>query len=266
MPDEIGRLSDELARDPASLAFVPLADALRRAGQLDVALRVVLRGLERHAYQAEAHAAAARVYSDLGERERAKDEWEIALRLAPGHLDSLRGLGFLAYQRGDADTALRHLRDAVERSPEDRGLRAALERVSALRRDGAARPEPRVSDVPAAAAAYAVTEPLGELLVDPAGLVLAGRLSDAAGSDVAAAVGAELTGVTLEAVRALERLGLGDWRALTVDAERATLGLAPGPNASLALVAAAPGTAAGLLRRQLERARQRALQFLEATA
>ena len=48
MPDEIRRLSDDLARDPSSLVFMPLADALRRAGQLDVALRVALRGLDRH--------------------------------------------------------------------------------------------------------------------------------------------------------------------------------------------------------------------------
>ena len=32
MSDEIRRLSDELARDPSSLVFVPLGEALRRQG------------------------------------------------------------------------------------------------------------------------------------------------------------------------------------------------------------------------------------------
>ena len=68
MSDEIRRLSDLLAGDPASLAFIPLADALRRGSQPDVALRVVLRGLERHAYHADAHDVAARIYVDMAER------------------------------------------------------------------------------------------------------------------------------------------------------------------------------------------------------
>ena len=38
MADDIRRWSDELARDPSSLVFVPLAETLRRQGQLDVAL------------------------------------------------------------------------------------------------------------------------------------------------------------------------------------------------------------------------------------
>jgi hypothetical protein len=36
--DDVRRLSDELARDPASLVFLPLGEALRRQGQLDYAL------------------------------------------------------------------------------------------------------------------------------------------------------------------------------------------------------------------------------------
>ena len=68
MADEIRRLSDDLARDPSSLVFMPLADALRRAGQLDVALRVALRGLDRHPYVADAHDVLARIHADRGDR------------------------------------------------------------------------------------------------------------------------------------------------------------------------------------------------------
>jgi hypothetical protein len=59
MADEIRRLSDDLARDPSSLLLL-LADALRRAGQLDLALRGALRGLDRHPYVADAHDVLAR--------------------------------------------------------------------------------------------------------------------------------------------------------------------------------------------------------------
>jgi len=261
MSDEIRRLSDVLASDPASLVFMSLADALRRSGQPDVALRVVLRGLERHPYNADAHDAAARVYADLGETEQAKDEWEMALHLAAGHAGALRGLGFLAYQRGDTNAAERYLRDALERAPDDAGVRMALERLKTAR---GAESAAHVTHAPAPRKTYAVAEPLGELLIDDAGLVLAGQLRNGSGADVSASVGAELTGVRAEAQRALGHLGLGAWRSLSLDAEHAIVGLAPAPNDALSMVAAAPGTPAGLFRRHLQRARQRAVAFFEA--
>jgi tetratricopeptide (TPR) repeat protein len=263
MSDEIRRLSDALASDPASLVFIPLADALRRSGQPDVALRIALRGLERHPYNADAHDIAARVHVDLGEREQAKDEWEMALHLSAGHVGALRGLGFLAYQRGDLPSAERYLRDALDRAPQDAGIRTALERLRATHPADAS--GNGAGEAAAPRSAYPVAEPLGELLIDDAGLVLAGSLRDARGSDVSASVGAELSGVRSEAARALARLGLGAWRGLTIEATRASIGLAPAPNDALTLVAAAPATAAGLFRRHLQRARQRAVAFFEAT-
>lgn len=128
-PDEIRRLSDDLARDPGSLAFIALADALRRAGQLDQALRVALRGLERHAYRFDAHDVLARVYLDRGELARAADEWETTLQLSDGHLPALKGLGYLAYRSGDLRRAERCLRAASEIDASDAGTVTALARI-----------------------------------------------------------------------------------------------------------------------------------------
>jgi predicted regulator of Ras-like GTPase activity (Roadblock/LC7/MglB family)/predicted Zn-dependent protease len=109
MADEIRRLSNDLARDPSSLVFMPLADALRRAGQLDIALRVALRGLDRHPYLADAHDVLARIHADRGDLERAADEWEVALRLDPSHSQANLGLGFVVYRRGNLESAERRL-------------------------------------------------------------------------------------------------------------------------------------------------------------
>jgi tetratricopeptide (TPR) repeat protein len=114
MPDEIRRLSDDLARDPSSLVFMRLADALRRAGQLDIALRVALRGLDRHPYVADAHDVLARIHADRGDLERAADEWEMALRLDPAHAQARLGLGFIDFRRGDLESAERRLSAAAE--------------------------------------------------------------------------------------------------------------------------------------------------------
>jgi predicted regulator of Ras-like GTPase activity (Roadblock/LC7/MglB family) len=128
MADEIRRLSDDLARDPSSLVFVPLADALRRAGQLDVALRVALRGLDRHPYLADAHDVLARIHADRGDLERAADEWEMALRLDPAHAQANLGLGFVDFRRGHLESAERRL-SALGPAEMTPGVNAALAHV-----------------------------------------------------------------------------------------------------------------------------------------
>src|SRR5262245_9537490 len=128
MADEIRRLSNELARDPSSLVFMPLADALRRAGQLDLALRVALRGLDRHPYLADAHDVLARIHADRRDLERASDEWEMALRLDPSHAQANLGLGFVDFRRGNLESAERRL-SAVAPADQTPGVAAALAHV-----------------------------------------------------------------------------------------------------------------------------------------
>ena len=126
MADEIRRLSDDLARDPSSLVFMRLADALRRAGQLDVAMRVALRGLDRHPYVADAHDVLARIHADRGDLERAADEWEMALRLDPSHAQARLGLGFVDFRRGNLESAEQRLAAAGDSDP---GVESALAHV-----------------------------------------------------------------------------------------------------------------------------------------
>jgi tetratricopeptide (TPR) repeat protein len=122
MSDEIRRLSDELAHDPASMVFVQLAEALRRTGQLDHALRIAARGVERHPASADAHDLLARIAADRGELDRAFGAWEAVLRLAPTHVGARKGLGFLCFQQGRLEEAERaQVRDqgAVDRMSEE---------------------------------------------------------------------------------------------------------------------------------------------------
>ena len=298
MPDEIRRLSDDLARDPSSLVFMPLADALRRAGQLDVALRVALRGLDRHPYLPDAHDVLARIHADRGDLERASDEWEMALRLDPSHAQANLGLGFVEFRRGDLESAERRLSTvpAAEQTP---GVSAALAHVrSALGArstngapvvpNGSGPAEPTV--VPPAAARVPTpprsTQPVPEfpspdpsrtkqlfdsaldgsdqhaLLVDGDGLVLAGAYTDADGKDIAEVVAAELAGVSSEAERAMRHLGLGAWTSLLVEADDAIVAMTPAPNGSLLVVTASRKTPVGLVRLLLDRVLARARDWL----
>jgi predicted regulator of Ras-like GTPase activity (Roadblock/LC7/MglB family) len=299
MPDEIRRLSDDLARDPSSLVFMPLADALRRAGQLDVALRVALRGLDRHPYLPDAHDVLARIHADRGDLERASDEWEMALRLDPSHGQANLGLGFVEFRRGDLESAERRL-STIPPAEQTPGVAAALAHV---RRALGARPtngapvvlpngstpaEPAVVPPPAARVPTTPrsTQPVPEfpspdpsrtkqlfdsaldesdqhaLLVDGDGLVLAGAYTDSNGKDVAEVIAAELAGVSSEAERAMRHLGLGAWTSLLVEADDAIVAMTPAPNGSLLVVTAPRKTPVGLVRLLLDRVLVRARDWL----
>src|SRR4051812_40660787 len=109
MSDEIRRWSDELARDPSSLVFLQLGEGLRRQGQIDVALKIALRGLERHPRNVEAHDLVARIAVDRRDFARAFEEWEAVLRLSPDHVGAMKGLGYVCFQYGrfaDAESYL----------------------------------------------------------------------------------------------------------------------------------------------------------------
>jgi len=300
MSDEIRRLSDDLARDPSSLVFMRLADALRRAGQLDVALHVAVRGLERHPYLADAHDVLARIYADRGDLERAADEWAMTLRLDPAHGPARLGLGFVDYRRGDLESAERRLA-AASGGDADASVAAALAHVrgalsmrlgngtavAAPAVERAFAPLPALESEPATrvsqpAAPAAVTElPAPDLtqprhlfapaldaadqtalLVDGDGLVLAGTYVDATGQDVAEVVAAELAGVSGEAERAMRHLALGAWTSLLVEANEAVVAMTPAPGGNLLVVAASRETPVGLVRLLLDRALTRARDWL----
>ena len=263
-PDTIRAWSDELARDPNSLAFLRLAEALRRRRALSEARAVALRGLARHPYLADAHDVLARVHVDAGEHDRARDEWEMAVRIDPRHGSALKGLAFLAFRGGDLAAAERHLRDARVLDPADEGLARAHQRIL----EALSPPAPNERS-PARVEARTLFAPLlGDsdrtaLLLDRDGLVVAGAYADAHGREVGDEIGAELSGVSEEAARALEHLGLGSWTLLLVEAAHATVGLAPVPQNAVVLVAAARDTHVGFVRRLLMQARERAATWIE---
>jgi len=126
-PQQVRLWSDEVAADPGSRAFLPLAEHYRAAGRRDVALRLVVRGLERHPNDIEAHYLLGVLYREGGELVKAFDEWDIALALAPEHQGARREIGLLSWRRSDWATAVRHLERARENDIEDEEVRVALE-------------------------------------------------------------------------------------------------------------------------------------------
>ena len=280
MADDIRSLTAALARDPASIAYAELAEALRRRNQPDEALRVALHGLSRHPQHADGHDVLARIYSDMGDLDRARLAWSKVLEIAPDHAGALKGVAFVRFRQGDVAAAAAALEQALAADPTDEAARRALETV----RHGPppapppAPPQPATAEAPPAAPPPAPAAPEARprpavfngfdrstadiLLLDERGLVLAGGLLSSSGADVGEVAAAGLAGVSGEATRTGEYLGLGTWRTIVAEAETANMVVAPVGEGALLLVRRDRSMPVGLALRFAERARGTASAWL----
>lgn len=273
MADDVKALSAELARDPDSLVFLRLGELLRHKGQLDAAHRVALTGLERHPHLADAHDLYARILADKHDYERAFDEWDMALRIAPDHVGALKGLAFLYFKVGDVQQAAAHLEAAQRVAPDDPGIAQALamahggtadqDAVAPGPEPPAPSPEP-LSDARVFAGLEGAEE--GLLLLDASGRVLGGALKDPTGRDVTDAVAAYLAGVSQEAGRTAKLLGLGSWTGLAAEGLHGHAHLTPPTGSALLLVVRERAVPMGRLAIIAQRAAVAARRWLESHA
>lgn len=246
MTEDIRTLTTRLAEEPGSLAFLELAEALRRRGQLEAAGKVARGGLSKYPGLADAHDLMARILSDQGDLAGAFDAWADALRIDPMRTGALKGIAFLYFRAGQADAAIEHLQRAAEADPDDESIAQALVKVRRESRsvshrpvEPAAGPEPAAATDPASAPAPSpapspVPSPLPDaaepgspfaemdggrslVLVDANGLRLAGSLPSPSGEETGDRVAAQLAGVSREAARATRLLGLGTWQSITLE-------------------------------------------------
>jgi len=277
--DDIRALTARLTDEPESLAFLELAEALRRRGQLDAASKVARAGLSRYPALADAHDLMARVLSDQGDLAGAFDAWSSALQLDPMRTSALKGIAFLYFRAGDEAAAMDHLQRALEVDPDDPTIPQAIARLGeALRREpqGPAAPPPvpasPVAD--AAPAAYRARAPgvfdglddgeLGLLLVDANGLRVSGRLQGRDGADAGDRVAAQLAGLSREAARAARLLGLGVWQSIAIESPDGHLVLAQPTPDTVLLAARDPSLPIGRVGFLAERAARAARAWLEA--
>jgi predicted regulator of Ras-like GTPase activity (Roadblock/LC7/MglB family) len=268
--ESIRTMSEQLADDPTSLVFLPLAEALLARGELPHALRVARRGADRHVHRADVHDLVARIALAMDDETSAERAWQTSLAIASEFGAAHRGLGFLCYRQGRWEDAESHLSRARAATPGDPALESAWRALQAARREAAQLEDAAPSaPLPAAADAHASgTEAawdgatlfdaiLGEsaqvaLLLDNDGLVVAGRYETADGTELGSVIGAHLSGVGDEATRAMRHFGLGAWTRMQLESEAATIVMAPAES-GVTLVAAPREVPLGFVRRTLDR-------------
>ncbi|MGQ0702505.1 MAG: hypothetical protein ACT4PM_05155 [Gemmatimonadales bacterium] len=202
---DLAALTVQLARDPSSLVFLPLGEALRRRGELEAALPIAEHGVAWYPEMTGAWDLLARVRSDRGEGDLAFDAWTTVLRLDPEHAGAHKGLAFLAYRAGELERSLRHLRKALELTPGDAAVQQVFERVR--------REVSRHALTPAPVSPLSATGVAGSaLLTDLRGRRLDGQVA----GDGDAAVGAALAHLSRDAERTARVLRLGPWRRISL--------------------------------------------------
>lgn len=119
------------SRDPNGTAFVPLADAHRRAGELDKALELLREGLNRHPEHTSGHVVASWVHMDRGALDDALGTLELVMELDHDNRAGLKCLGQVLNEKGDREGAIGHLTRLAELEPEDLEARSLLETIQA---------------------------------------------------------------------------------------------------------------------------------------
>ncbi len=249
--DDIRRLSDELAREPASLVFIPLAGLLQAGGERDAAWRLAERGVRRHPTDVAARSLLARLAAEREMWDEALQAWDVVATLAAGTAEASRARQTQAYlcyrcdRLGDAD---RYLDAAAVAGGDEVAISAARSRV-----------RHRLGDPDGRALFDALLEEgdMTALLVSADGVVTAGHCEAVDGRDVGGAVATELSGIGDQATRAMRHLALGNWQTIVVEASHAMFAMTPVGD-GLALVATASSTPVGRLRRLLDRVSERA--------
>jgi tetratricopeptide (TPR) repeat protein len=270
--DDIRTLTERVAEEPASLAFLDLGEALRRRGQLDAAYKVARGGLARYPALADAHDLMGRILGDQGDLASAFDAWVEALRFDPMRIGALKGIAFLYFRAGDVPAALEHLQRAAEIDPDDASIIQAIARV----RQGAP-PEPQGKAapenvghqngyLPQSKPELADNGERGSMLVDSKGLRLNGTVRTPGNEDVGDRVAAELAGVSKEASRTSRLLGLGTWRGIAVEMPGWNLFLVPPTPETLLLTIRDSSLTMARLALVAERAAREARGWLEQHA
>ena len=119
-------LRRRVQQDPASLAFAPLAEELRRAGRHHEAIAVCQAGLARHPEYISARATLGRALLEIGEVDQAYLELSTVLGSAPQHLAALRDVAEIHQRRGEPTAALEKFRLALALAGRDADLERAI--------------------------------------------------------------------------------------------------------------------------------------------
>ncbi len=145
MASRTDELRKRLEKDPGSRLFAQLAEELRKAGDLDEAIAVCRKGLEKHPSYPSAHLTLGRALFDKGELDDARTELESVLRGAADNILASRLLGECLEGLGAVPEAIAQYKTTLLIAP---GEPHVVERLANLEAGGEPS-KPQVAQPPA---------------------------------------------------------------------------------------------------------------------
>ncbi len=235
-------------RDAAAVARFAEVEELRRRGDHAAAARAAIDALAEFPYDADGHHLLARIHAAQGDAQRARDEWEMALRLDPGHEGARQALQSRLLPGSGAQA--RRSPDAV----------AAVSPPSPSGRLAAGGTPVAPPGMPS----FADPRVIAALLTDAHGMVVARHRAESVSEQSCETIGALLSSLKQDTTDILGGLGLGALRTLSVECTSGGLGLAPGSEGHVVILAVRAATPLGLARRYLLAAQRHARLALGA--
>lgn len=121
---EIDRLATQLAKDPQSKAFLPLAEEYCKVGMWEEAVGVLEDGLKYYPGFITAMVALGRAYDQLNQPTKARAVLEAAVKLSPDNLRAHRTLIKIYKTQGLTEDALKSCRVILAMNPRDEEARS----------------------------------------------------------------------------------------------------------------------------------------------
>ena len=148
--EDIQKLKEKVAKDPNSRLFVPLADEYRKTGMLDEAISVLLNGLSRQPGYMSARVSLGKVYLEKKMIAEAKEEFEKVISAIPDNLFAHKKLAEIYRDSGDKDRAKGEYRIVLKLNPVDEDAMSNLETLQSKHviKESAVAPEPGPEELP----------------------------------------------------------------------------------------------------------------------
>ncbi len=127
--DELKSLIERYEKDPESRLFAPLADAYRKSGDLEKAIEVCEKGLERFPDYASARVILGKCFYDKGATERARGEFERVLGVDPDNMVALKFMGEILLAENEKKKAGEFFRKLLAIDPTNEEAAKILEEI-----------------------------------------------------------------------------------------------------------------------------------------
>jgi len=143
--EDIEKLKVRVEKDPSSRLFLPLAEEYRKAGMLDEAISVLLKGLDRQPDYTSARVALGKIYLEKRMIEEARREFEKVIAAIPDNLFAHKKLAEIYRDIGEMDRAISEFRTVLKINPLDEDAKSFIERVES-RESFVEAPRPETSE------------------------------------------------------------------------------------------------------------------------